>query len=109
MKNLRMLLIFYILLIGLVGCGENASVTEWGGTKEIYLPEGMKFVNYNIQDTELIWCTYRPMRVDEFPETYIIQQDKTGINISGNGKFIIYETKDSVRSTLPEIKYIKEE
>ena len=62
----------------------------------------MKFVNYNIESKDNIWCTYRPMRKDEQPETYIVHQDKGGIHIAGDGKFIIYEVKDGVRS--PEIK-----
>lgn len=94
--------IMIALLIGmsftLTGCS-NLSTTVFGGTKEIYLPEGMKFLNYNIQDTNKIWCTYRPMRDDEIAETYIVQQDKEGIlSVVGDGKFVIYETKDGVQS-----------
>ncbi len=101
MKKLLISVLLLFMLVGLSGC-ENANVTSFGGTKEIVLPEGMKFVNYNIESKDNIWCTYRPMRKDEQPETYIVQQDKGGIHIAGDGKFIIYEVKDGVRS--PEIK-----
>lgn len=97
----KKLLIIAVMLFGLftfVGCSENANVTEWGGTKEIVLPENMKFINYNIQNEAMIWCTYRPMRKDESPETYIIQQDKSGLQFTGDGRFIVYEVKDGVKS-----------
>lgn len=97
----KKLLIVVVMLFGcltFVGCGSNANVTSWGGTKEIVLPENMKFVNYNIQDEEMIWCTYRPMRKDESPETYIVQQDKSGLQFTGDGKFIIYEVKNGIQS-----------
>lgn len=97
----KKLLIVTVMLLGcftFVGCGSNANVTSWGGTKEIVLPENMKFVNYNIQGEEMIWCTYRPMRKDESPETHIIQQDKSGLQFTGDGKFIIYEVKDGIKS-----------
>lgn len=101
MKKILISALAMLMLFGLSGC-ENANVTILGGTKEIVLPEGMKFINYNIESKENIWCTYRPMRDDEQPETYIVQQDKGGIQITGDGKFIIYEVKDGVKS--PEIE-----
>lgn len=94
-------LMIFAALFMLFACS-NANVTSWGGTKEIVLPEGMKFVNYKIESNGGIWCTYRPMREDEQPETYIFQQDKGGIHIAGDGKFIIYEIKDGVQSLKPE-------
>lgn len=101
MKKLLISILTIFALIGLSGC-ENTNVISWGGTKEIILPEGMKFVNYNIESKNNIWCTYRPMRNDEQPETYVVQQDKGGIHLTGDGKFIVYEVKDGVRS--PKIK-----
>lgn len=98
----KKILTFALMAFLLCGCGQNARVTNYGGTKEIEIPEGYKFINYNIQDSNMIWCTYRPMHPDEEPEVYIVQQDKTGIHITGDGKFIIYETKDGVRAKLPE-------
>ena len=98
MRKLIISVLAVLMLVGLSGC-ENSNVTTWGGTKEIVLPEGMKFVNYNIESKDNIWCTYRPMRDNEKPETYIIQQDKGGINLTGDGKFIIYEVKDCIRSS----------
>lgn len=97
MKKTFISLLVLCTLFGLCGC-ENANVTSFGGTKEIVLPEGMKFVNYNIESKDNIWCTYRPMRKDEQPETYIVQQDKGGLHISGDGRFVIYEVKDGVKS-----------
>ena len=50
----------------------------------------------------MIWCTYRPMRDDEEPEVFIVQQDKTGLHLTGNGKFVIYESKNGIRAELPK-------
>lgn len=88
----------------LCGCSSNTKVTSFGGTKEIELPENMKFVNYNIQTADTIWCTYRPMRADEQPEVYIVQQNAAEYNFLGGGKFIVYETKDGVQAELPKEK-----
>ena len=103
MKNRKIkIYTFVVIVLLLCGCGSNQRVTSFGDTKEINIPEGYKFVNYNIQDSEMIWCTYRPMRENEVPEVYIVQQDKTGIHLTGDGKFIIYESKDGVRAKLPD-------
>lgn len=101
MKKTFISLLVIFVLFGLSGC-ENRNVTSLGGTKEIVLPENMKFMNYNFEDLDNIWVTYRPMRESEKAETYIIQQDKGGIHMMGDGKFIIYEVKDGVKS--PKIK-----
>lgn len=78
-------------------------VTGWGGEREIYLPDNMKFINYNIQSSNNIWCTYRPMREDEQAEVFIVQQSRTGLNsINGDGRFIVYESKDGVQAELSE-------
>ena len=89
------------LSIALIGCGANQRVTSWGGEEEIFLPDNMKFVNYDIQSTNDIWCTYRPMRSDEKAEVYIVQQSRTGVkSVTGDGRFIIYESKDGVTAEL---------
>lgn len=91
------------LSVLLVGCGANERVTGWGGEREIYLPDNMKFINYNIQSSNDIWCTYRPMREDEQAEVFIVQQSRTGLNsIKGDGRFIVYESKDGVQAELSE-------
>lgn len=91
------------LSILLAGCGANERVTGWGGESEIYLPDNMKFINYNIQSKNDIWCTYRPMRADEQAEVIIVQQSRTGLNsITGDGRFIVYESKDGVQAELSE-------
>lgn len=91
-----------VLATLLCGCGSNKNTTRYGGTKDIDIPDGYKFLNYNIQNIDMIWCTYRPMHADEKPEVYIVQQDKTGIHVTGDGKFIIHESKDGVRAELPK-------
>lgn len=100
-KKISKIMVVGLLVLLLCGCGSNGSVTGYGGTKEIDIPAGYKFINYNIQSNEMIWCTYRPMREGEIPEVYIIQQDKSGIQLTGDGTFIIYETLDGVRAELP--------
>ena len=99
---MKRLLMIGVLALVLCGCGSNANVTQYGGTKDIDIPDGYKFLNYNIQDNEMIWCTYRPMHTDEKPEVYIVQQDKTGLHFPREGKFIIHESKDGVRADLPK-------
>lgn len=101
---MRKIFLVIIMFFVLCGCGSNSITTTMGGTKEIDIPEGYKFVNYNIQDSDMIWCTYRPMRDDEEPEVFIVQQDKTGLHLTGNGKFVIYESKNGTRAELPKEK-----
>lgn len=99
---MKKLFLVALIALTLCGCGKNQMVTKFGGTKDIDIPEGYKFINYNIQEDNMIWCTYRPMREDEFAEVYIVKQDKTGMHVAGDGKFVIYETKDGIRAELPE-------
>lgn len=88
-----------LVIVALAGCSSNQKVTQFGGTKKIELPENMKFVNYNIQSESDIWCTYRPMRDDEQPETFVVSQHTSELNFYGGGQFVIYETKDGVKSS----------
>lgn len=99
---MKKILMIGVLALALCGCGSNRQVTQFGGIKDINIPDGYKFLNYNIQDDEMIWCTYRPMRENEKAEVYIVQQDKSGMRIAGDGKFIIHESKDGVRAELPK-------
>lgn len=97
MKN-KLVCFVLLAMLGLSACSDNRMATKHGGTKEIKLPDGMKFVNYNIQDDGIIWCTYRPMRSDETPETFIVQQDKGSLAVGRDGKFVVYESKDGKTS-----------
>lgn len=98
MKKIVALLIVCFSTILLSGCA-NSMVTNFGGKKEIFLPDNMKFVNYNIQDSNIIWCTYRPMRENEEAEVYYIAQD-ADIKPFGEGSFIIYESKNGEVATV---------
>lgn len=49
MKKIFLVIIMFFVLCG---CGSNSITTTMGGTKEIDIPEGYKFVNYNIQDSD---------------------------------------------------------
>lgn len=98
MKKIIALLIICFSIILLSGCA-NSAVTNFGGEKEIFLPDNMKFVNYNIQDSEVIWCTYRPMRENEEAEVYYVVQD-ADVRLFGEGSFIIYESKNGEVATV---------
>lgn len=97
MKKIVVLLIICFSTILLSGCA-NDIVTSFGRGKEIFLPDNMKFINYNIQSSDTIWCTYRPMRENEEVEVYYVVQD-ADIKPFGEGTFIIYESKNGISAT----------
>lgn len=97
------LILFIIIAISISRCSSNAKVTDWGETKIIDLPDNMKFINYNIQDSDSVWTTYRPMQNGDIAEFYIVRQSRTGLPaITGSGKFIVVESKDGVKAEVPQ-------
>ncbi len=66
------LLIF--ILLSLVGCTDNQSVRQLGGTQTKKLPPNVKLVNMTWKDSDL-WILTRPMRDDEIAETYTFSEN----------------------------------
>lgn len=71
-KILAMLIICYIGANSLTGC--NWAAKHIGGEANIELPAGQKLVEATWKDDSL-WCLTRPMREDEEPETWTLQED----------------------------------
>ena len=73
---------------GLTGCKSVAK--SMGGTISIDVPEGQKLIEATWKDSD-VWYLTRPMREDEKPETFTLQEDSNfGIM---EGKVIFKESK----------------
>ena len=71
----------------LTGC-TNSCARQWGGTEELYLPEGKKLINVSWKKNDL-WILTRDMKENEEPEVYeYIESSNFGIF---EGKIIIKE------------------
>jgi len=86
MKKLFILLLLTVFM----SCTENDRVKNFGGTATFELPKGKKLVNITWKETE-IWYLTRPMRSDEFPETYEFHE-KSSLGFK-EGIFLIKESK----------------
>jgi hypothetical protein len=87
---MKKLIIISLVAISLASCTENSKAKNWGGTAYLTLPAGQKLVNVTWKDAEL-WYITRPMRKDEFPETYTFNEESNwGVM---EGSYIIKETK----------------
>lgn len=61
----------------LFSCTPNQRVKALGGSMNVDIPQGNKFVvaTWKTQDnSSSLWYTYRPMRADETPETWTMQE-----------------------------------
>ena len=77
-----------IMGFGLTGCKSVAK--SMGGTISIDVPEGQKLIEATWKDSD-VWYLTRPMREDEKPETFTLQEDSNfGIM---EGKVIFKESK----------------
>ena len=85
MKILSLLLI--VLLLMSAGCTENVRAKSYGGVMQVDLLPGVKFVSATWKDTEL-WYITRPMRPDEKPETYTLQEQSSFGIIQGKVIFV---------------------
>lgn len=61
------------LFVGLVGCTENIRARTYGGTMEINLPCNQKLFDITWKETQF-WYATRPMRENDFPDTYRFQE-----------------------------------
>lgn len=77
-----------VMGFGLTGCKSVAK--SMGGTISIDVPEGQKLIEATWKDSD-VWYLTRPMREDEKPETFTLQEDSNfGIM---EGKVIFKENK----------------
>lgn len=77
-----------VMGFGLTGCKSVAK--SMGGTISIDVPEGQKLIEATWKDSD-VWYLTRPMREDEKPETFTLQEDSNfGIM---EGKVIFKESK----------------
>ena len=95
MKNkVFAVIVTIIAVLGIIfcftGCTEQMMAREWGGTYTIELPKGEKLLEITWKDDNLFYLT-RPMREDEFPETYTFNEDDAYDILEG--KVIIIESR----------------
>lgn len=91
MKNKILFTLVCLTAVGaLSGCGANHAARSWGGTMTVDLPAGEKLQGVTWKDDEL-WYLTRPMREDEEPEEWTMQeQSNYGIF---EGEVIFKESK----------------
>lgn len=79
--NLKILVILIFLSLSQVmlsGCTDQGIYLS--GALEVDLEPGMKLVHAEWR-ADTVWCLTRPMRDDEFPETYsFVQYSSLGVN-----------------------------
>lgn len=75
MKKLHILLT--LLVLGSIpSCTDNKMAKSFGGTATVDLPKNTKFVTATWKDTQL-WYVFRPMRENEKPETFTLQEQSS--------------------------------
>lgn len=82
-----------IMLLMALGCsltGCKSIAKNMGGTVTIDVPKGQKVIEATWKDSNL-WYLTRPMREDEEPETFTLQEDSNFGIIEG--KVIFEESK----------------
>ena len=67
------LLMLFAIIFCFSGCAQSMA-KSYGGEYTIDLPEGQKLLEITWKEDEL-WYLSRPMREDEYPETYTWQED----------------------------------
>ena len=70
--------------------GSNAAARRFGGTQQIKLEKGQKFVNMTWKD-ESLWIITRPMHQDENAEKYEFKEH-SNLGVL-NGKVLVEEQK----------------
>lgn len=72
------------------GCTDNAAAKNYGGTQNIHLKSGRKFINATWKDQNL-WYVTRAMREDETPEVFSFKE-KSNFGVM-EGEIIFHESK----------------
>ncbi len=68
------LLMLFAIIFCFSGCAQSMA-KGYGGKYTIDLPEGQKLLEITWKDGDNLWYLSRPMREDEYPETYTWQED----------------------------------
>jgi len=61
----------------LVACTPNQRAKAFGGSMNVDIPQGNKFVAATLKTqggSSSLWYTYRPVRADETPETWTMRE-----------------------------------
>ena len=82
------IVLLFVMGFSLTGCKSVAR--NMGGTITIDVPKGQKIIEATWKDSNL-WYLTRPMREDEEPETFTLQEDSNFGIIEG--KVIFEESK----------------
>lgn len=86
MKQIILATIFATLAT--CGCTDNSSAKNYGGTQNIHLKPGRKFLNATWKDQNL-WYLTRVMREGETPESYSFKE-KSNFGVL-EGEIIFHE------------------
>lgn len=73
MKKIKIIFVILLVLFTFSGCAQSMA-RNWGGNYTLELPAGEKLIEITWKEDE-IWYLSRPMREDEFTETYTFQED----------------------------------
>lgn len=73
-RKIIFVILTLIILLSFSGCTDKTIAHKWGGSTTLELPKGEKLIEITWKDSNL-WYLTRPMRDDEFPETYTFQED----------------------------------
>ena len=88
--TLSLLICLSALSLSVTSCTKNIRTKTFGGTMNITLPAGQKFINVTWKNAEL-WYLYRPMKLGETNEVYIFQEKSSFGALEG--KVIFNESK----------------
>jgi hypothetical protein len=92
-KKLSLAVVVVVVVLGAIllsGCTKSERVRMYGGTMNIDLPKGQRLVTID-WDKENLWLLTRPMKNDEQPDTYQLQE-KSRFGVA-EGAVIIQEHK----------------
>ncbi len=86
---MKKLIIIGLLILG-CGCTENVRAKHWGGTGKYPIAPGQKVIGVTWKEANL-WVLTRPMRTNEFPETFEFKENSNFGILSGT--IIFQESK----------------
>lgn len=89
-QTLALLTGLTLSLLALASCTQNQRAKGWGGTASVALPANQKLVTATWKDQEL-WYLTRPMRANETPETYTLNESSSWGMVEG--KVVFTESK----------------
>ena len=75
MQNFTLFIVFLIIIL-FTGCTENQRARNFGGTSTVNLPKSTKLINATWK-ADALWYLYRPMQLNESPETITFKEDSS--------------------------------